>query len=213
MENEKTRWQFQLVGEIKRRFEPKRLLRKHGITLLVAVTIALYGWAVSAITAHNVRIETEERLAAEYDARLEAYKLEQQEARAAEYFLSGEASFETQLNKEADAIARVIGTMQTTRQKQTLIWNILVRVDSPYYPNSVQEVVAQPEQWIFYSESNPIREDDRQLALAQLRTWHEGKYPAGLKTTMVYGEWSQTDYVLRDNWEKTSSAEYWRYPE
>ena len=81
------------------------------------------------------------------------------------------------MDQEADAIARVIGTMSTKRMKLTMMWNILVRVDSPFYPNSVSEVVAQPQQWMFYDEKNPIREDDKQLVLEQLKLWHEGRYP------------------------------------
>lgn len=191
----------------------KRIIRKHGVTL--ASMFLLFVWTVTtcAITAHNVRAETEERLAAEYEAKLLAYIEEQREAESAKYFLSGEASREAAINQEADAIARVIGTMNTKRQKRTMIWNILTRVDNPAYPGTVQEVIAQPQQWMFYDENNPIREDDRQLALEQLQLWHEGRYPAGLTTGHVYGEWSTNDYVLRDSWEKNSRTDYWRAEE
>ncbi len=127
--------------------------------------------------------------------------------------MTGDASLQAAMDEESDAIARVIGTMTTKRMKQTMIWNILVRVDSPFYPNNVKDVVGQPQQWMFYDEKNPIRDDDKQLALEQLKLWHEGRYPAGLSANYVYGEWSTNDYVLRDNWEKNSKTNYWRFPE
>lgn len=188
-------------------------MKRYGILLLALAIL----WADSTITAaivrRNTAAEVTEQLTARYEAEYAA-KLEQyqQEQRAAQ-FKSGEASLMAAMDQEADVIARAIGTMQTKRMKMTMLWNILARVDSPFYPNNVLEVVAQPQQWMFYDESNPIRDDDKALALEQLKLWHEKRYPAGLNNTFVYGEWSTNDYVLRDTWEKNSKTNYWRFPE
>lgn len=195
----------------------ERFLKRYGPALVFILVLAVYTVSLCCVTGsivrHNTEAEVTERVTHEMQARFQAYLDEQKEQESARYFLSGDASREAALNQEADAIARAIGPMSTKRQKQTMIWNILVRVDSPFYPDTVEEVIAQPQQWMFYDEKNPIREDDRTLALEQLKLWHEGRYPAGLSTTYVYGEWSQTDYVLRDKWEKDSSTNYWRMPE
>lgn len=190
-----------------------RYERYYGIAIMVFILLAFWTWGVSTVSAHKARRETEERLsaqyAAEYDAKMEAY-ISQQEAieRAI-----GDKSMQAQIEREADALARLIGPMKTKRMKRTMIWNVLVRVDSPFYAGTVEEVASQPQQWMFYDESNPIRDDDRELALEQLQFWHEGRYPAGLTVDFLYGEWSENDYVLRNKWEKNSSTEYWRYPE
>ena len=190
-----------------------KFLRKHGVFLIALLLLGIWTAATCTIAAHNARVITEERMALEYEQQLHAYIAEQEEARirAANAAAANQPTIEMQ--READALARLIGPMETKRMKLSLLWNALMRVDSPYYPNSVSEVVAQPSQWMFYSESNPIRADDWDLALEQLSLWHEGRYPAGLKSTFLYGEWSENDYVLRDTWDKTSKTNYWRYPE
>ncbi len=193
----------------------KRFWRRNGILIIAMILIALWTWVVSVISAKKAREETEARLsvqyAAEYEDKLAAYIEEQEAVRR----VIGDESVQAQISKEADAIARVIGKMNTKRMKQTEIWNILMRVDSPFYPNTVEEVVNSPQQWMFFDPeaSNPIRDDDRALAIEQLQLWHDGRYPAGLSAEFVYGEWSSADYVLRDRWEKDSRTQYWRMPE
>ena len=190
-----------------------RFIRRHGITVVALALFAAWTFGVSAVSKHNARVEAEERLsaqyAAEYEAKLQAYIDEQNAIRRA----VGDESLRAQMEREADALARAIGPMKTKRMKQSMLWNILVRVDSPFYPNTVEDVIAQPQQWMFYDERNPIRDDDRALALEQLQFWHEGRYPSGLTAEFVYGEWSSDDYVLRDTWEKTYSTNTWRMPE
>lgn len=190
---------------------PTRFLRRYGILLLSVLLLVIWTAATCTIAAHNARVETEARMAAEYAEQIREFYAEE-EARQ----LAANAAQQTaaaQMEREADAIARVIGTMATKRMKTTMVWNILARVDNPAYPGSVEAVIEQPRQWIFYSESNPIREDDRELALEQLRLWHEGRYPAGLSNSFVYGEWSESDYVLRDSWDRNSRTNYWRAAE
>lgn len=190
-----------------------RFIRHHGITVVALALFVAWTFGVSAVSKHNARVEAEERLsaqyAAEYEAKLQAYIDEQDAIRRA----VGDESLQAQMEREADALARAIGPMKTKRMKQSMLWNILVRVDSPFYPNMVEDVIAQPQQWMFYDERNPIRDDDRALALEQLQFWHEGRYPSGLTAEFVYGEWSSDDYVLRDTWEKTYSTNTWRMPE
>lgn len=190
-------------------------VRRYGILL---ATLALFaGWSLglSTLTARWVEKEVTVRLsaqyAAEYEARMNAY-ISQQEA--IERVL-GDGSMQAQMEREADAITQVIGKMKTKRMKLSETWNILMRVDSPLYGNTIEEVVSVPGQWMFFEPDgkNPIRDDDRALVLEQVRLWHEGRYPAGLTTDFVYGEWSENDYVLRNKWQKDSTTEYWRFPE
>lgn len=192
-----------------------RFIRRYGILLAALALFAGWSWGISAVTAHRVEKEVTERLsaqyAAEYEARMEAY-ISQQEAIKR---VLGDGSMQAQMEREADAITQVVGKMKTKRMKLSETWNILMRVDSPFYPNTVEEVVFVPGQWMFFEPDgkNPIRDDDRALVLEQVKLWHEGRYPAGLTANFVYGEWSENDYVLRNKWEKDSTTEYWRFPE
>lgn len=192
-----------------------QFIRQNGILLATLALFVVWSLGISAVTAHRVEKEVTERLsaqyAAEYEARMEAY-ISQQEA--IERVL-GDGSMRAQMEREADAITKVVGKMKTKRMKLSETWNILMRVDSPFYPNTVEEVVFVPGQWVFFEPDgkNPIRDDDRALVLEQVKLWHEGRYPAGLTADFLYGEWSENDYVLRNKWEKDSTTEYWRFPE
>ena len=197
----------------KRRISETRLFRRHGIAVVAILALIIWTLLIWIISGNISAAKTKKTLTAKYDAeyevKMQAFKDELIELNTP----TQDELFEKQLRKEADAIAKAIGTMNTKQMKLSMLWNILMRVDSPYYPDSVAEVIAQPSQWMFYKDSNPIRDDDVQLALEQLRLWHEGRYPAGLSSTFVYGEWSEHDYVLRDTWDKTYKTNYWRMPE
>ena len=190
-----------------------KFFRQYGI-LMIAVLLFIFWtlliWFISSgITKSKVTNTLTHKYDAEYAEKIEAYIQEQEEANKP----TEDEYLQRQIRSEADCIAKVIGTMSTRQMKLSMLWNILMRVDSPYYPNTVKEVVNQPNQWMFYSDSNPIRNDDVKLAIEQLQFWHEGRYPSNLSSSYVYGEWSEHDYVLRDTWDKTSKTNYWRYPD
>ena len=191
--------------------------KKHGILLALSfiwgfsmiVGCCVTGMIVRANTAAQVRAEA----AAEFDARLEQYKAEQAYQAQAEHFLSGDASREAAVNQAIDAVAQVISKLSTDAQKATEACCMLARVMSPAYPNSFQEVAAQPQQWMFYTgEDNTFSQHDREIAESIVRPYMEsGIVPNGLTAEMVYGEWTQNDFVLRDSYRTTSTMHTWRY--
>lgn len=194
--SEKHRWWLTLIGKY----------------LAILLLVIGYSAVLCLISGSRAEKRAAAQYAEEYQAKIQAFYAEQ--AAAAE---NPDVLLQAQIECEADAIARVIGKMKTKRMKLSELWNILMRVDSesPIYPDTVEEVIAVPGQWMFYEAggNNPIREDDRALAIEQLKLWHDGRYPAELSTAYVIGEWSENDYVLRDQWEKNSSTNYWRFPE
>lgn len=200
-------------GHERRPAETSQFIRRHGILLIgLAALIAWTAiiWIIASATAtKRTTTALTEKYDSDYEIKMQAFRDELIELNTP----TPDQVLEKQIRQEADEIARAIGTMGSKRMKQSMLWNILMRVDSPYYPNTVKEVVRQPSQWMFYNEGNPVRDDDVNLALEQLRLWHDGRYPAGLSSTFVYGEWSEHDYVLRDTWDKTYKTNYWRMPE
>jgi hypothetical protein len=152
-------------------------------------------------------------MAIEYSAQLEAYKRQEAERIQAEYFMSGDASREAAINQEVDAVAAVISKLSTDAQKLTEASCMLARVMNPSYPNSFKEVAEQPQQWMFYDGSDKTYSDhDREIAESIVRPYMEsGKIPNGLTADMVYGAWSQNDFVLRDSYQNTGTMHTWRY--
>ena len=194
-----------------------RLKKRYGIAL-----IGLFVWAASmmvgcCLTGVIVRHQTEKRVRAEeakhYEQMLADYHEQRQQEQAAQYFLSGEASREAAINQEVEAVAPVIARLSTDPQKATEAACMLARVMNPSYPNSFKEVAEQPQQWMFYDGSDKTYSDhDREIAESIVRPYMEsGKIPNGLTADMVYGAWSQNDFVLRDSYQNTGTMHTWRY--
>jgi len=201
----------------RREAEMDRLKKRYGIAL-----IGLFVWAASmmvgcCLTGVIVRHQTEKRVRAEeakhYEQMLADYHEQRQQEQAAQYFLSGEASREAAINQEVEAVAPVIARLSTDAQKATEAACMLARVMNPSYPNSFKEVAEQPQQWMFYDGSDKTYSDhDREIAESIVRPYMEsGKIPNGLTADMVYGAWSQNDFVLRDSYQNTGTMHTWRY--
>lgn len=152
-------------------------------------------------------------MAIEYASRLEQYKAEQAEQVQRDYFLSGDASREAAINKEIDAVAPVISKLNNDAQKINETCCMLARVMSSAYPNTFAEVAQQPMQWMFFDGGDTtFSEHDRELAESIIRPYMEsGIVPNGLTAQMVYGEWTPSDFVLRDSYKTTSTMHTWRY--
>ena len=201
-----------MLGAAKRSEILRRSVKKYGIG--IAAALLLWSWTAGAcaIARNNAIRETEERLAAEYAVQLEQYKAEQARAVQAEHFLSGDASREAFVNQEIDAAARLAAKMSNDTQKGGIIGNALARVRNKAYPGTTREVIAQPDQWMFYDPENKFSTHDREIAEKILRAYYEdGIVPVGLTDEYVYGSWSTADYVLRNTWDFGSATRTWRY--
>ena len=186
--------------------------RKYGILLIAAAAFTIYTILLSAGVERKTEQRVRQEMAIEYASQLEAYKAEQARETQKQYFLSGDASREAFINQEIDASARLAARMSNDVQKGGIICNALARVMNKAYPGTMQEVIAQPEQWMFYSPDNKFSTHDREIAEKILRAYYEdGIVPTGLTEEFVYGSWSESDYVLRNTWDFGSSTRTWRY--
>lgn len=119
---------------------------------------------------------------------------------------------ELQLNAESEALAKVLYGVKdnSTDDLKTYCWCALNRVDSADYPDTLEEVIAQPKQWMRYDEENPVLENLYQIAREQLETWHNGTRRP-VSSEFVYMNWSPAKITLRDRWEEGSWTNYWRF--
>ena len=186
--------------------------RKYGILLIGAALFTIYTILLSAGVEHRTEIRVRQEMAGEAAAAVELYKAEQARETQKQYFLSGDASREAFINQEIDASARLAARMSNDTQKGGIICNALARVMNKAYPGTMQEVIAQPEQWMFYSADNKFSTHDREIAESILRAYYEDSIvPTGLTEEFVYGSWSESDYVLRNTWDFGSATRTWRY--
>ena len=186
--------------------------RKYGILLIGAAAFTLYTILLSAGVEHRTEIRVRQEMAGEAAAAVEQYKAEQAREAQKQYFLSGDASREAFINQEVDSAARLAARMSNDTQKGGIICNALARVMNKAYPGTMQEVIAQPNQWMFYDPETKFSTHDREIAEKILRAYYEdGIIPNGLTDEYVYGSWSESDYVLRNTWDFGSSTRTWRY--
>ena len=191
----------------------EQFVRNHMVTVILLAAMFLDGVIVGGSTAHNVRKETEERLAAEYAAKLEEYKAEQARSVQAEYFLSGEASREAFINQEAEALVKDGGVWKNDKAMYTFWGSVVARVMNSAYPNTVREVLAQKGQYDFWSENNKIDNTKFQKAKEFLTEFYDGYIPADLSKDHVYIEMRDggNDCVLHTQYGGGKNDDPWRY--
>lgn len=175
-----------------------RLLARY---LLCGLALVAYTIAVGRY-AQNKALET-------YHGWFEEYKAEQEAAAIAAYETD---PYTIQLNEEAEALAKVLYGVKdnSTDDLKTYCWCVLNRVDNPNYPDTLQDVIAQPSQWMRYDPTNPIIESLYQLAREQLDNWHNDTHRP-VSNEYVFMNWSRNDICLRDNFYEGSGTHYWRF--
>lgn len=157
----------------------ERFIRDHIVTVIIAALMLTEGMAVWFGANWKVRRDLEKKYEDVYDAKIAEYKSEQAYNEQATYWKSGEASLEAQINHEADLLSRV-DIWTTDEAFRTFICNVWVRVKRGDYPGSVEEVLSQPKQYDFFSETKPIDAHRQTVATEMLRQLHRNVFPANL---------------------------------
>lgn len=165
--------------------------------------LVLLAWTIAA-TRYG-----QKKALAQYEIWMEDYKVEQ--AEAARLAVENDP-YTIQLNAEAEALARVLYGVKdnSTDDLKTYCWCVFNRVDNVHYPDNLNDVIAQPQQWMRYDPTNPIIESLYQLAREQLDAWHTDTHRP-VSNEYVFMNWSKNDICLRDNFYEGSGTRYWRW--
>ena len=119
----------------------------------------------------------------------------------------------SQIEREAEWIAKVMYGMAKPDHKDSdlraIVWCILNRVDNKTYPGEVQAVCQQKSQWMGYSDDNPVIAKLYDIALTELKSWHNG-VPRPMTTDYVYLNWSSREIYLRNAFVEDRNTSYWR---
>ena len=120
--------------------------------------------------------------------------------------------YESQLDAEAELLARVLYGVKDNDEGdlKTYCWCVFNRVENKAFPDTLEDVIAQPSQWMRYDQSNPIIESLFKLAREQLDSWHMDTHRP-VSNEYVFMSWSAHDICLRDNFYEGSVTHYWRY--
>lgn len=116
--------------------------------------------------------------------------------------------------QQATALARVLYGVRDNSEAdlRTACWCVFNRVDSPDYPDTLEEVIAQPQQWMRYDPENPVIDKLYRIAEQELDAWQNGK-TRPITSDFVYMTWSPTTIKLRNAWNDGFTTDYWRWSE
>ena len=119
----------------------------------------------------------------------------------------------TEIEREAQFIAKVMYGVYRPEHNDShlraVAWCVFNRVDNPAYPNSVQAVCQQAKQWMGYSDDNPVIAKLYDIALTELKSWHNG-VPRPMTADYVYLNWSSREIYLRNAFVEDRNTSYWR---
>lgn len=180
---------------------------KHRWYVRMASRYLLVGLAVAVYTVVIYRVAYSKAIGT-YEGWLEDYKIEQ--VRLAEEEIASDP-YTLQLNAEADMLAKVLYGVKdnSTDDLRTYCWCIFNRVDNSAFPNTLEDVIEQPDQWMRYHATNPILDDLYEVARAELDRWHTDAHRP-VSNEFVFMQWSASSIVLRDNFYNTNNTHYWR---
>ena len=196
-----------------------RIIKKHKSYQRALSVVMCCSIAASAMWVQSKRDETKytalmesqrAEIVAEYDSVIERLNTEHQ---TQVYNMQNEynaAQPEEMYKTEAEFIARVLYGYRNNSERdlRTVVWCILNRVDHYAYPNTIVGVCQQASQWMGYSDDNPILANLYEIAMTELKTYHDGYRP--VVADYIYMSWSSKEIVLRDTFNATNKTRYWQ---
>ena len=105
------------------------------------------------------------------------------------------------ISAEAKTLAKMLYPMQYNSEAglKSACWCAINRVESKYYPNTIDEVCSQSSQWMGWSENNPVLQRLYDIAYEQLALWHNGVHAVSLD--FVFLQWSEKEITLRSSFD------------
>ena len=178
------------------------------IVLLITVPVCIQASRLNA--RHNEELA---QIVADYEDRIIQL---QQEHEAEILTLNREHEYGgniSEIEKEAEYISKVIygmGRNHSVNDQMAIVWCILNRVESRGYPSTIAEVCQQPQQWIEYSDDNPVLTEIYDMVLPILKNWHNNAHRP-MDKSYIYLSWSSDEILLRDTFEVTKTTHYYRF--
>ena len=190
-----------VVETIRKNQAARKIIRAAGVAVLSAAIIAAYTLVISRSAATKAVEQYKTQLADQMEQEEEAARL-----------AAAQDPYTLQLNAEAESLARVLYGVRdnSTDDLKTYCWCVFNRVENAAFPSTLEDVIAQPGQWMRYDQTNPILEPLYQLAREQLDAWHTDDHRP-VSSDYVFMTWSANDICLRDNFHAGSNCHYWRW--
>lgn len=97
----------------------------------------------------------------------------------------------------------------TPEAKALACWVVINRMESSEYPDNIEDVLLQPEQFCEFSNEKTPTEANFIIATNQLSRYHNDDIRP-VPSTAVFITVSNNGVELRDNFKETARTQYWR---
>ena len=97
----------------------------------------------------------------------------------------------------------------TPEAKALACWVVLNRIESSEYPDNIESVLLQPEQFCEFSDKEEPTEQNFIIATNQLSRYYNGDIRP-VPSTAVFITVSNNGVELRDDFKETARTQYWR---
>ena len=97
----------------------------------------------------------------------------------------------------------------TPEAKALACWVVINRMESSEYPDNIEDVLLQPEQFCEFSDKEEPTEQNFIIATNQLSRYYNGDIRP-VPSTAVFITVSNNGVELRDDFKETARTQYWR---
>lgn len=187
--------------------DPKKV--KALILILQSVILLLIAGCRSQLVKDTNKFQAEiEALQASHSAEIAQITAQAEQGIYATQYLSSE------YEKDAWALGQWLDCLDqryslTPEAKALACWVVLNRMESSEYPDNIEDVLLQPDQFCEFSDKEEPTEANFIIATNQLSRYHNGDIRP-VPSTAVFITVSNNGVELRDDFKETARTQYWR---
>ena len=179
------------------------------ILILQSVILLLIAGCRSQLVKDTNKFQAEiEALQASHSAEIAQITAQAEQGIYATQYLSSE------YEKDAWALGQWLDCLDqryslTPEAKALACWVVLNRMESSEYPDNIEDVLLQPDQFCEFSDKEEPTEANFIIATNQLSRYYNGDIRP-VPSTAVFITVSNNGVELRDDFKETARTQYWR---
>ena len=179
------------------------------ILILQSVILLLIAGCRSQLVKDTNKFQAEiEALQASHSAEIAQITAQAEQGIYATQYLSSE------YKKDAWALGQWLDCLDqryslTPEAKALACWVVLNRMESSEYPDNIEDVLLQPDQFCEFSDKEEPTEANFIIATNQLSRYYNGDIRP-VPSTAVFITVSNNGVELRDDFKETARTQYWR---
>ena len=207
MEERIAMWKSIMEDDVRKKEWIQAFWKRNSAVVVKLLILILLVTMPCLVVHHNTVVSLREEYEKKISEVREQTEQETINRLAVQYGTVEENAERAAIDAESKVLAKMLYAYRYNSDEglKSACWCAINRVDSKYYPNTVDGVCEQKSQWMGWSEENPIIQKLYDIAHEQLALWHNGIHL--VDPDFVYMEWSPQEITLRT--EFTGKGHFW----